>query len=177
MWTYVEVIWFMSTVGWSSSVWIFGGLGKILFRVNILWQAKPLFWMREALGGLSQAWEEFKATVLCVPWMWLCTAHPRNLRATLLEPFTLLEPLYLSFYFLVYLGLIGHIIKWLSRWTLGWKQKRPERSWLVHVTSLVSEHELEPEDCLGSEPRSAIDCGQVMLPPACVSSTATWESR
>ena len=92
---------------------------------------------------------------------------------------------YFSFYFLVYLGLIWQIIKWLSSWILGWQAEkaRLELACTFHLTyqcercSMVSECELEPEDCLGSEPRSAIDCGWVMWPSACVSSTAMWESR
>ena len=79
----------MSTVDWSSSVWIFGGWERFFFVWTYFGKPNLLFWTQEALGGLSQAWEELEATVLCVPWMRLCTAHLRNLWTQVLLLFLL----------------------------------------------------------------------------------------
>lgn len=122
----------MSTVDWSSSVRIFWGLGKILFRVNVIWQARPPFF------ECKKHWEDFpKRGKGSRPLSYVfpgCGYAPHTLGTS--------ERLYLNpgvtslFTSLVYLGLIWQIIKWLFSWILGWQaeKSRAELACTFHLT-------------------------------------------
>ena len=136
MWTYVEVIWFMSTVGWSSSVWIFGGVGKDSFSCEHTLATQTSFLHARStrrtfpsVGGVQghRLVYSLDAVMHCTP-----LEPPSDFTWTLYFTWTTL---------LVFLlpGLFGFDwthIKWLSRWTLGWQAEkaRAELACTFHLT-------------------------------------------
>ena len=116
----------MSTVDWSSSVWIFGGWERFFFVWTYFGKPNLLFWTQEALRGLPKRGRSSRPPSCVFPG---CGYAPHSFGTS--------EPrCYFSFYFLVYLGLIWQIIKWLSSWILGWQAEkaRAELACTFHLT-------------------------------------------